>query len=122
MLALDEDAIICDFAQYYHIYDLWQMPIETIATLAAGLDNDSRIKRKLSGMNAPINTMLLAVIADGINFVCWSKSEDAKHKRNRPKSILKLVLGKDKKKKDENIEAFDSAEEFEEWRKKKIGG
>ena len=46
MMALDEDALICDFAETYHIYNIYGMPVQYIATLAIGLRDDSRIKSK----------------------------------------------------------------------------
>ena len=37
MLALDEDAFICDMAQTYHVYDIRSLPLPYLATLASGL-------------------------------------------------------------------------------------
>ena len=49
MLKTDEDALICDLAETYHIYDWQSYPLGLIATLAAGLRDDSRIKMRLAG-------------------------------------------------------------------------
>ena len=42
MLAADEDAVICDFAEVYHVLDLRALAPPLAATLAAGLPPDSR--------------------------------------------------------------------------------
>lgn len=34
MLNLSEDALICDFAETYHIYDYRSLPLRLVATLA----------------------------------------------------------------------------------------
>ena len=41
MIATDEDALICDFAETYHIYDYRSLDVEYAATLAYGLRDDS---------------------------------------------------------------------------------
>lgn len=50
MMATDEDALICDFAETYHIYDYRQLKPSYAATLAAGLREDSRIRTILGGL------------------------------------------------------------------------
>ena len=51
MIRLDRDALICDLAETYHIYDMRSLPLQTVATLSAGLRDDSRIKMKAGGVN-----------------------------------------------------------------------
>ena len=36
MIALDEDALLCDMAETYHIFNMYEMPALYIATLAKG--------------------------------------------------------------------------------------
>jgi len=43
MSAIDRDALICDFAQYYHL-NLDEQPVRYAAILACGLPADSRIQ------------------------------------------------------------------------------
>lgn len=43
MMNISEDALICDLAETYHIYDMRSLPLRTVATLSAGLREDSRI-------------------------------------------------------------------------------
>lgn len=49
MMAADEDALACDFAETYGILDMRQLPAGKLATLAAGLRENSRIKLHLGG-------------------------------------------------------------------------
>ena len=117
MLKADEDAFICDMAETYHIYDWRKLPVRYIAILACGLPSGSRIKQIISGQKIPIETMLLAIIADGINFIAWTKTEDAKRGKNRPKSIFEALTGKESE-----ATGFNSIEEFEAARAKLING
>ena len=59
MISLDESALICDFAETYHILDYRALPLKLAAVLACGLRDDSRIKMKLAGMKLNPETMLL---------------------------------------------------------------
>lgn len=62
MIALDEGALICDMAETYHIYDMRALPAETLATLACGLREDSRIKMKRAGLKyVPLEVLLVRV-------------------------------------------------------------
>lgn len=67
MISLDEDAMICDFAETYHIYDYRNIPASLAATLAAGLRDDSRIKIKMSDRRGSVNTIILAGIMDRLS-------------------------------------------------------
>jgi hypothetical protein len=51
MLSTDRDALICDMAETYHVYDMRALPTKTVATLACGLREDSRIKLKMAGVD-----------------------------------------------------------------------
>ena len=88
MIATDKDALICDMAETYKVFDLRALPVPMLATLAAGLRDDSRIKIKLSGARAATDTLLLASIADALNFLAWAKTKAAQTGKIRPKSFL----------------------------------
>ena len=90
MIALDEDALICDFAEFYHIYNIFDYPADYIATLAIGLRDNSRIKLKLLGLRVDINMLLLAHIADNTAINVYAKTKDAKSGKNRPTSFVNL--------------------------------
>ena len=63
MIHEDEDALICDFAETYQIYDYRSLPVKMAATLAAGLRDDSRIAKTTEAKASTTNT-ILAIIAD----------------------------------------------------------
>ena len=113
MVAVDEEALICDFAETYNILDWRELPCRTAAILASGLRNDSRIKMKINGMRYSTDTLLLASACYRLSFLVWAKTKDGQKGRNRPKSIFEKMI--------ENIEEkaieFNSVEEFEKYRK-----
>lgn len=119
MLAEDKDALICDLAETYQIYDYRSIPVKLLATLASGLRDDARIKIKLRNDKVSFNTFLLCSIVDQLNLFLWGQSKDGLKGVNRPKSIVDVLLGNEKGK---EIKGFESAEDFELARKKIIGG
>lgn len=117
MLRLDRDALICDFAETYHIYDLKALPVQTVALLACGLREDSRIKQKINGTHVPVNTLLLAHIVDRLGILIWQRTKDGQHGRNKPESIAEQLLNTGKRNLNK-VDAFESPEEFEEARRR----
>ena len=113
MTATDEDALICDFAEVYHIYDYRKLPLRYAAVLACGLREDSRIKMAVSGASVSTDMLMKAIMADALNLLVWSKTKDAQKNRNRPKSIVDMVT----RKKTSDLEAFRTVEEFEQRRR-----
>lgn len=113
MIAADKDALLCDMAQTYQIYDLRAVPVSTLARLACGLREDSRIRMSLSGTRLTVTETLLAGIVDRLGQLVWMQSVDGQKGRNRPKSILELLQGKSSEEKQSTILAFDTPEEFE---------
>jgi len=87
-----------------------------VATLVFGLREDSRTKMKLSGSTLSISQTLMAMQVDCLNILIWSNTKDAQKGRNKPKSILNILLGNDKEK-GEELMVFDSPEEFEQYMK-----
>lgn len=115
MIKIDENALICDLAETYHIYDYRQLPPLQVAVFAIGLRDDSRIKMKLSGAKVTPNILLLAGIIDRLNLLLWTKTKDAEKGWNRPRPILESLY-----KEENNISAFASGKEFEKERQKLI--
>lgn len=114
MIATDEDALICDFAETYHIYDMRQFTVLYIATLAKGLRHDSRIMMAVNGLKVDLNTLLLAHIADNTAINTWFKTKDAQYGNNRPPSMIKTLTRKDS----EIAREFVDGDDFiEEWRR-----
>lgn len=101
--------LICDFAEYYHIYDMKAFPIRYIAILAAGLRDESRTKIKMNDMKLGMQTMILAKIADNTSFLVWAKTEDGMNNVNRPPMILEaLAKANDPK----AVQGFETVEDF----------
>lgn len=113
MIRTDENALICDLAETYLIYDYKQLPPNKVAIFAIGLRDDSRIKIKLSGSKVSPEILLLAGIVDRLSLVLWTKTKDAQKGRNRPKSVLDSMY-----KKETDVSAFASGKEFEEERQR----
>ena len=97
-------------AETYHIYDIGSLPVETIAILASGLGENSRSIRKLSGSKVPLNTLLLAHIADRLGLLVWQNTKDGRKNRNRPKSFVDAIFGNGKTV--YKGEAFNSPDDF----------
>lgn len=112
MLSLDEDALVCDLAETYHIYDWRALPLRTAATLASGLGVTSRIKTKMGGLSVPLDLLIEAGIQDRLSLLVWAKTKDAQHGRNRPAMLTDELLGR----KDEDGLSFASGEDFERFR------
>lgn len=115
MISANRDALLCDMAETYGIYDFRALPVPVLATLAVGLREDSRIKMYMNGTKITRNETLLAAAVDRLSLLWWSKTEDARTNSNRPKSMISMLLG-DQTGTDRNVEAFETGEEFEsEW-------
>ena len=119
MIATDEDSLICDLAQYYHVVDYRSMTVECVATLAAGLPEDSRIMRKLYNQNISKSELMLAAIYDDLNFYLYSMTQNAKHGINRPASIVEKWLNITEQK---ETMAFDSVNSYEKAKQRILGG
>lgn len=113
------DEFICDMAETYRIYDIKAYPVSFIATLAAGLGIDSRTRKKMDGRNYGNSELLLSLIFDKVNWLCWTKTKDAEHKKNMPESLYAILTGTNKQK--EEVTSFTTAEDFEKRRKELIG-
>lgn len=110
MIACDEEALICDLAETYGIFDYKALPLKLVATLSVGLRENSRIKMKLSGVKTTTDMMLLASAVDRLSLLVWAKTEDGQNNVNRPKSILAILTGN---KEESDVVAFETVEEFE---------
>lgn len=116
MICADREALTCDLAETYGIFDLRALPVSTLATLAVGLREDSRIKRKLLGNQLTMTEMLLAAVFDKLSILAWLWSKDGQTGDNRPESLLSALLG-EKNESSGAAQVFETGEEFEsEWR------
>lgn len=108
MIILDEDALICDLAETYQIYDYRSLPLRLVATLAAGLRDNSRIKLLASGSPVAQDIILLAGIADRVDAIRYGFSDAAKSGK-KPPSLVEMLFGETTEK---GNMSFKTSEEF----------
>lgn len=114
MISADRDALVCDLAETYGIYDFRALPVPVLATLAAGLRDDSRIKMRLTGVRANNTDLLLAAIADRLAILIWQNTKDGHEGANPPKLIYDTLAGAPEKAGE--TQTFDAPDSFEaEW-------
>lgn len=104
----DEDALTCDFAETYHIYDWRALDIDYAATLAAGLRQSSRSFMKLTNVKATLSDSLEARIVDELQAIRYSLPGK---KRKRPEWISDKIIHGEKESEDQ-YESFASPDEF----------
>lgn len=124
MIQTDEDALICDLAETYGIFDYRQLPVDQVAVFAFGLRDDSRIKLEMTNSKVPFETFLLAGVLDRLSALVWFKTTDGQKGINKPLMVAEELTGKTKAKESKEM-IFDSGEDFEEYRQQileKIGG
>ena len=121
MIYVDEDALICDLAEIYQIYDYRQLPPLRVAVFSCGLRDDSRIKMKINGQSVSNETLLLAGISDRLSMLVWFKTKDGQKGKNRPPSMVDMLTNKNKES-DKDVVTFNSGKDFEKLRNSLIGG
>lgn len=85
MLLTDMDALACDMAETYHVFDASQLPVKTYEVLASGLRADSRIRMKMSGLNDDTpRSFILATMADRLTMIHHMLGTDPKKERELP--------------------------------------
>lgn len=114
MIQTDEDALICDLAETYHIYDYKRLPLTRVAIFAIGLKDSSRIKMKMSGQLVTMETLLLAGISDRLSVLLWRQTKDGEKGRNMPTMILDTLTIR--KSKESDVIVFRSGEDYEKTR------
>lgn len=119
MISVDEAALRCDLMETYHIFDYRALPARQVALFACGLNENSRIMRKISGAPAGFDSMMLAVIADALRILVWQNTENGAKGINQPQSIMAAILNRDA---DREQQGFESAADFEAWRRSLFEG
>ncbi|MGT2800862.1 hypothetical protein Javan290_0019 [Streptococcus phage Javan290] len=122
MIQTDEEALICDLAETYHIVDYRALPASKVAILAGGLRDDSRIKMILSHQEIAFDTLVLAGILDRLSLLYWAQTKDGQKGANPPVSIVNKLLHKEVERQEL---VFSSGEDFEKAKRallEKIGG
>lgn len=113
MIKIDENALICDLAETYHIYNYRQLPADLVAVFSVGLRENARIKMAMSGQKVSLETLLLASVADRVGILAWQNTEDGHKGRNAPKEFVS-ILTEEPKEREESV--FKSGEDFENAR------
>ena len=85
MVHADEDALICDFAETYHILD-WR-----------------------AGNKITASMLMQAAMVDRLSLLVWMQTKDGQKNRHRPQSVAEMLTGKEKR---STVQAFNSEEEF----------
>lgn len=119
MIYLDEDSLVCDFAETYHILDYKALSPTLAGVLACGLRDDSRIKMLMAGQTVKTDTMLRAGILDRLSIIMWQPTEDGQNGRNMPESVVNKLLGKETER--DNL-SFDTGADFDAYRERLING
>ena len=117
MISLDEDALICDFAETYHIYNYRALPARQAAILAAGLREDSRIKMKANKQRLTNAEFLTAVVADRLGALIAGLSGKDMPELLSSKAFEYTMTSTPK---DTDVLKFRGPEEFEKARKRFI--
>lgn len=118
MIATDEDALICDLAETYQIYDYKQLSPLRVAVFSCGLRADSRIVLKMMNQAVSTDTLMLARIVDVENLLLWLKTKDGSKGINRPRSISQIFLRATSVAKETEGVVFTSGEDFEKERQR----
>lgn len=112
MIGMGEDELICDFAETYHILDIYALPIELTATLACGLREDARILRKIYNTK-DFDRQLRVGIYDCLNWLKWSKTKAAEEGGEPPESLYNKLYTK----KEKEIKGFEDTQDFDKaWK------
>lgn len=112
MLLTDRDALICDLAETYRIYDLNAVPLELLSVFACGLREDSRIRMKINGADFSLDTIFLAGALDRLSLLLWMNSQDGQKNRNRPESLTEKLLNTGTEEKKDKVVGFENPEDF----------
>ncbi len=110
MIAKDEEALICDLAETYHIYDYKRLPADQVAVFSVGLEEDSRIRKSMEGRNISNSNLIQAAILDRLSILVWMKTKDGQKGINKPQMMVNLLTEKPK---ESNELSFETSEEFE---------
>ena len=108
---------MCDLAETYHIYSLDALPLPTVAILAAGLRDNSRIKLKMAGALYTTTDTLLGGILDRLSLLVYANTKDAAKGRNYPAMVMDAMYAK---KPSEEIQGFASGKDFDDYRRRLI--
>ena len=120
MIKFDKEALECDLAETYHIYEMKELPLKKVALFSVGLRNNSRIKTKMMGLGQSFETTLLAKITDELSIANWIKT--GAKKDNKPNFILPKLLNIKEEKIEKEVVGFSTVEQYERAKRAITGG
>lgn len=106
MVKADEQALICDLAETYHIFDYRSLPTKLVATLSAGLRENSRIRLVMNKEPATQEVILLAGISDRLSILLARLTGS----KQTPELITDRLYSTEEE--EEQADTFGSGEEF----------
>lgn len=112
MLIEDADAWECDMAETYGLIDVESIPLRKLARLSAGLREDSRIKKKMSGENISLTEQLLALAVDRLSWLKWSRTKAAQEGQSPPPSIYDILMSMNEPREEQEEIVLTSREDF----------
>lgn len=107
-------------AEYYGLKGWEGLPVQTLAALASGLPAHARSLQPLTGQKYSDEMLMMAMILDGVNTLCWMQTEDGVRGKNRPASVYEKLAGLEKEPENEFV-LYRSGAEFDAARKKLLG-
>lgn len=99
---------MCDFAEYYQIYDYKALPVRYVATLAVGLRSDSRVKGELLEIEQPPVGITLVQVFDAIQNLAYAVAGG----KEEPRSLLNAYMTGEKE-----SNGYSTGAEFERAKK-----
>lgn len=120
IIQVAKNELVCDLAQVYGIFDYKNMPARLIATLAIGLEENSRVMKKLAGQTYNLQEMLLATIADRLSLLIYMQRGDKR--APKPELLTEILAGNKHSKKKTEVTAYLSPDEFEAAKRKILEG
>lgn len=111
MMAVDENALICDLAETYHILDYQSLPVNLVAIFSCGLRDTARIRQKLANIQINTEELILAGILDRLSWIAWGMTENGRKGIGVPRSVVSILTGTDESR---DLEVFDTPEDYEQ--------
>lgn len=108
MIQQDKNALICDFAETYHIYDYRSLPLSLASTLAAGLRDNSRVAMSTTDVKASTTNTILSIIADRLGVIQAVLCDE----RKAPPSIFRALYNLDEEESSSKVKRFQNGEDF----------
>ena len=119
MLCAGEDELLCDLAETYGVLEPRALGAARLAGLAAGLDEGSRIRRRMAGVRGSLEVQLLAAVLDQLALLRWQLAGG--QPEQRPASVLDQLFDRPDEPvqtSDTELCSFDSPAAFEQERQR----